>query len=213
LWGENQEAFRRAVSTGFRASTVLVAPIALGCAIYPDIGIRAFSRNTFGPAEDDLRLLSLFVLALFFSMLLGVAITAAGRSRAWAVCQFGCVVVSAVLDPILVPYFQTHHGNGSLGICVSTVVSEAFMVAGGMWLVPPGILNRAFARTVGLTAMAALAMVATARVLSHVTPFVAAPVAVAAYAVCLWSIGGVDPALVQIVTDAVGRRFRRSADP
>ena len=39
---------------------------------------------------------------------------AAGRERPWAISQFLCVVVSAALDPILVPWFQAHRGNGGL---------------------------------------------------------------------------------------------------
>jgi len=210
LWNEDKDAFRRAVSTGLRASTVLVAPIALGCALYPDIGIRAFSRHSFGPAEADVRVLSLFVLALFYSMILGGAVTAAGRIRPWAVCQFGCVIVSAVLDPLLVPYCQHRYGNGSLGVCVSTVVSESFIVVSGGALLPSGILDRRLARTVGLTIVAGLAMVAAARLLSGVSSFVAAPIAVVAYGVCLWGTGGVDPALVDLIRSSVTRRFARA---
>jgi O-antigen/teichoic acid export membrane protein len=210
LWNDDRDGFRRAVSTGLRASTVLVAPIALGCALYPDIGIRAFSRHEFGPAEADVRVLSVFVLALFYSMILAVAITASGRSRAWAVCQFSCVVVSAVLDPLLVPYCQHRYGNGSLGVCASTVVSEVLIVVAGGALLPRGILDRRLARTLGLTVVAGLAMVAAARLLSGVTSFVAAPIAVVAYGVCLWGTGGVDPALVDLIRNSVTRRFART---
>jgi O-antigen/teichoic acid export membrane protein len=211
LWNEDKKAFRSAASTGFRASTVLVAPIALGCALYPDIGVRAFSRHAFGPAEADVRVLSVFVLALFYSMILGSGIAAAGRSRAWAVCQFSCVVVSAVLDPLLVPYCQRRFGNGSLGVCVSTDVSELLMVAGGVLLLPGQVFDRRFARTAGVTVASGLAMFAAARVLSHLSSFIAAPIAVVAYGVALWAMGGVDPALAKLIGDSVGRRFKRAA--
>jgi O-antigen/teichoic acid export membrane protein len=208
LWAEDKEGFRRAVSTGLRASTVLVAPIALGCALYPDIGIRAFSRHTFGPAEADLRVLSLFVFALFYSMVLGAAITAAERSRPWAICQFSCVIVSAVLDPLLVPFFQARYGNGSLGVCVSTVVSEMLMVAGGLSLLPKGVLDRSLAKTMGITVASGIAMVAVARALARLNPFIGAPVSVLVFGGAMWAMGGVDPALAKLIQQSVTRRFR-----
>jgi O-antigen/teichoic acid export membrane protein len=209
LWTDDRERFQRSFSTGLRASAVLVAPLSLGCAIYPDLAVRAFSRHSYGPAETDLRVLSLFVLALFFSMVLSTGLAAAGRSRPWAACQFGCVIVSAVLDPILVPYFQTRYGNGSLGVCVSIVVSETLMVVGGLALLPKGVLDRGFARALGLTAVSAIAMAATARALSHLNPFIAAPISVVAYGACLWATGGVDPALAELFRQTIARRFRR----
>jgi O-antigen/teichoic acid export membrane protein len=211
LWNEDKEGFERAVSTGLRATTVLVAPVALGCALYPDIGVSAFSHRAFGPAETDLRVLSLFVVALFFSMLLSAGITAAGRSRAWAVCQLSCVVVSTVLDPLLVPYCQTRFGNGSLGVCASTVVSEAMMVAGGAWLIPGHVFDRRFARTAGLTVVSGLLMTAVAFALSRVSSFVAAPIAVATYGVAIWVMGGVAPVLADLIRESIGKRLRRRA--
>jgi O-antigen/teichoic acid export membrane protein len=187
---ENPEAFRSTVRGAIRATTVLAVPVALGCALYADIGIRIFSRQSFGPAESDLRVLSLFLLACYFSMVLGNAIAAAGRPRGWAVAQFACVVVSAVADPILVPWFQAHYGNGGLGICVSSVASEFLMMASAIWLSPRGLFDRSLVRSFLQAALAGGAMVVAARLLSGVSSFVSAPLAVLAYSGCLWAVGG-----------------------
>ena len=42
--------------------------------------------------------------------------------------------MSAVLDPILVPWFQARKHNGGLGICASTVASEVLMLVSGLFL-------------------------------------------------------------------------------
>jgi Na+-driven multidrug efflux pump len=149
-------------------------------------------------------------LLLYFSMMLGTALAAAGRQRPWAVSQFMCVVVSAALDPLLVPWIQSRSGNGGLGICVSTVLSEALMVVAGVWLAPPGILDRHLARGLGLALLAGGAMVVVARGLSGITPFVAAPISVVAYGLCLWATGGLDSEQLAMLRSAIGRRFSRS---
>jgi O-antigen/teichoic acid export membrane protein len=200
---EDPAGFRSTVQSSLRATTVLVMPVALGCALYAEIGIRIFSKQSFGPAEADLQVLAVFLLACYFTMVLGNALAAAGRPRGWAIAQFACVVVSAVADPILVPWFQTRYGNGGLGICVSSVASEILMVASAIWLSPPGIFDRTLAKQLFLTVVAGGAMAGAARLLSGITPFVAAPISVIAYATCLWAIGGLGKEQLQMLKRVV----------
>jgi O-antigen/teichoic acid export membrane protein len=206
LWVENQQAFRDTAASALRATAVLVMPVTLGCALYADIGIRIFSKESFGPAEADLQVLSVFVLACYFTMVLGVTLAAAGRQKAWAAAQFVCVVVSAVFDPLLVPWFQTHMGNGGLGICVSSVASEILMVVAAVWICPKGVFGRALVRQLLLTVVAGGAMVLAARLLVRVTPFVAAPIAVCAYVACLWATGGLTKEHVAMLRKIVKRQ-------
>jgi O-antigen/teichoic acid export membrane protein len=192
LHAEDQGSFRRTAAGAMRTTAILVVPVALGCALYPDLGIRLFSRESFGPAEDDLRVLAIYLLLLYFSMPVGTCLVAAGRQRAWAATQATGVVVSAVLDPVLVARFQARTGNGGLGVCVATVVSEVLMVAGGIALMPRGVFDRKLGYKLlrGLAAGAAMAAVGRATV--SLTSFASAPLAVAAYAASLWMLGGLD---------------------
>jgi O-antigen/teichoic acid export membrane protein len=207
LHEEDKEAFRQLLAKGLRISTFIVVPIAIGCALYPDIGIRLYSRRSFGPAEDNLRIMSAFIVLTYFAIMLGTGLSAAGKQRSWAATQFLCVVISAVADPLLVPWFQSHHGNGGLGVCVSTVLSEVLMVAVGLRLAPAGVVNKDMLRGLGTAAASGLAMVMCARILSGITPFVAAPLAVGAYAACLWGTGGVKGDDVAALGDVVARKL------
>lgn len=211
LHAEDFDAYRSTVTSALRTATVVVVPVALGCALYADLGIRIFSREAFAPAEDNLRVLSLFVLLLYFSMTLGTSLAAAGLQRAWAITQVACVAVSAIVDPWLIPWFQRWNGNGSLGVCVATVLSEVLMVVVGFWLAPAGIFNRALAKGIGLSFAAGLAMAAVALLLRHhVTPLVGAPISVGAYAGCLWLVGGLDKEQIQMIRGMVSRKARRA---
>jgi O-antigen/teichoic acid export membrane protein len=118
LYATDLEAFKRTTRNALRGTSLMVIPVALGCLLYPDIGIAFYDRKSFLPAEMNVRFLSLFVLLLYFTMPLGICVLAAGRQRAWTIVQSSCIVVSLALDPIL-PWFQRRTGNGA-GVCVAT---------------------------------------------------------------------------------------------
>src|SRR3990172_9270605 len=209
LHATDQGAFLKTVSASVRGTCILVIPVALGCALFPEIGTTAFGRAAFSPAEDNLRVLSLHLFLVYFTMPLGICLTAAGRQRAWAAAQAACVGVSVVLDPILVPLFQRRMGNGGLGVCVAVVVSEIVVLVFGVVLVPRGIFDRQFWRSLLLALVSGLAMVIVARGLRSVSSFLAAPAALGAYVGALWITGGLDRSHVGAIRDMVKRRVSR----
>jgi O-antigen/teichoic acid export membrane protein len=212
LYATDLPGFKQATNGALRSTCLLVVPAALGCALFPDIGIAVFSRRSFGPAEDNLRVLSIFLFIVYFSMPIGNCIIAAGRQRAWALVQALCVAVSLVGDPILVPWFERHMGNGGLGVCWTAAISEVFVLAIGVAIAPPGIFDRRLGRSLGLAGIAGLAMAATARALTWLTPFAAAPIAVAVYVATLWLTGGIEKSHVAAAREVLTRKLlRRSA--
>jgi O-antigen/teichoic acid export membrane protein len=211
LHSENHDEYRRLARNALSNTTVLVVPVALGCYLFPELGIRLFNRDSFGPAEDNLRVLSLLLVLTYFSMPISSSLVAAGRQRPWAIVQLSCVVVSLVADPWLIPWFQVHRGNGGLGVCAAAVLSEVLMVSAGIVLLPRGIIDRGLGRRLLLAGCAGGAMFAAARLLGGITPWVTAPLSVLAYAVCLWGIGGIDATQVAAVRSLVSRRFARRA--
>jgi O-antigen/teichoic acid export membrane protein len=209
LHAENHDEYLRTASSAIRTTTILSVPLALGCFLYPDIGIRIFSRDSFGAAEDNLRILAGFLFLLYFSMPLGCALLAGGKQRAWSMVQIACIVFSVILDPVLIPWFQERSGNGGLGVCVATLVSELFMVGLGVWLTPRGLFDRKLLRQLGLVLAAGGAMYAIARLLGGLTVFAAAPIAVVGYVLCLWLIGGLDKDQIAAFRGIFARKLAR----
>jgi len=210
LFSEDKEEFNRTTSDALRAVSLVVMPMALGCALFPDIGIAIFGRSSFGRADENLRVLSLFVFLVYFSMPLGTCILAAGKQRAWSVVQSLCVVTSVLLDPLLVPWFQKRNGNGGMGLCVATVISEAVVVVCGCVLAPRGIFGRKFFRSVLPSLLSGGAMATVAWIATRLGSFVAAPLALAAYAAALWLTGGVDKRQLETIRASLGRKLSRS---
>jgi O-antigen/teichoic acid export membrane protein len=206
------KGFASTTSGSLRAVSLLVFPAALGCALFPDLAIAIFSRKSFGPAEDNLRVLSAFVFLVYFSMPLGTCILAAGKQRIWSLVQSLCVAVSLALDPLLVPLFQRRFHNGGLGLCLATVVSEVVVVACGLFLVPRGVLDRNLLRTVALALFSGCVMAIVARLAAPLTSWVAAPLALLAYGLALWLTRAIEEEQMAGIRSFIQRRFSRSRD-
>src|SRR5262249_36779596 len=151
-------AFVRVTKDALLGTSIVVVPVALGCILYPDIGVAFYDRRLFAAAETNVRVLSIFVFLLYFTMPIGVAILAAGRRRVWSDVQSLCIVVSLALDPFLVVWFQRRYGNGGLGICVTTVISEVIVLACGVWLAPAGLFDWQFWRAFAPITISGVAM-------------------------------------------------------
>jgi O-antigen/teichoic acid export membrane protein len=203
---EDLDSYRRTAAAALRTTTILVVPVALCCFLYPDVGVRLYSRDSFRPAEDDLRIMAGYLFLVYFSMPVGTSLVAAGRQKAWTITQFGCVIVSLALSPILIQRFEATHGNGGLGVCIANVCSEVLMVAIGVWLLPRGVLNRAFARQLGLALLAALVMAAVGFLTLPFGSFLSAPVALVAYVAFLWATGVLDRAQLRALRGLVRRQ-------
>lgn len=209
LHGTDNHGFGEAVNGSLRAVALMVVPVAIGCAVYPEIGVSIFSRESFAEAEDNLRVSALFLALVYFTMPLGTALMAAGRQRMWAFVQSLCVVVSLVLDPLLVPLFQQHIGNGGLGLCVAGVISELVVLIFGLALMPKGVLDRRLASSVSKALLAGAAMAVFAFVARPVTPFAAAPAAVLVYVLALYFSGGSERQQLLSMANAVTSRLAR----
>jgi len=209
LYATDRANFTETSNGALRGVSLLAIPTALACGLYPQIGVSLFNRESFGPAEDNLRVLSVLVALIYFSMPLSTCIMAAGKQRAWSIVQSLCVVASLILDPILVPMFQQRTGNGGLGLCVAAVISEALMIAVGVALAPAGVFDAKLRRVLMLSTVAGIAMLLVARVTQTLTPFIAAPLALSAYAAVLWLTGGIDKGQISMAWTAIGGRFAR----
>ncbi|MDB4973298.1 MAG: Membrane protein [Myxococcaceae bacterium] len=211
LFVTDQAGFQRTTRDSIATVSLLVVPMVLGCALYPDVGVSIFGRAAFQPAEDDLRFSSPYLFLLYFSMPVGCALVAAGRQKLWTAIQLGSVVSNAVLDPFLIRYFQDRHGNGGLGLCVAGAVSEALLVAAGLAIMPRGVFDRGLAKTLSLAVLSGGAMAATAFALrALLPPLVAAPISGLAYGAVLYMSGAISPEQLGALTGLVQRRLRRN---
>lgn len=207
---DEPDSYANVARGAFQGVALLAVPVAVGCALYPELGVAIFSRRSFGAAETNLRILSVFLFLVYFSMPLGTCIMAAGKQRAWSIVQGLCVLVSLVLDPLLVPWYQARTGNGGLGLCIAAVASEAVVVGCGIALTPRGVFDSKLVRSILLALASGGAMALVSRLAQSLTPWLAAPLSVIAYGVALWLTGGVDRDQIAAAKSTIFRKFSRN---
>jgi O-antigen/teichoic acid export membrane protein len=210
LHAEGDPNFLDTTRAALRGTIVLAAPIAVCCWVYRDVGLSIFGHQGFGQAESNLRVLSIYLFLMYISMPIGSALMAAGHQKQWAASQFVCVAVSAILDPLLIPWFQTHYGNGGIGVCIAAVVSEVAMVTIAIALFPQRLFDRKLVLILLRSAVAGGAMVVVARLLSIISPFIAAPLVLLTYVGVLWAIGGVERSQIELLRNAIAKRRARA---
>jgi O-antigen/teichoic acid export membrane protein len=209
LWVENRAEFARTTTGALRACIVVMVPLAVGCYLFAELGIRLFSKEAFGPAVKNLQILSAFVLMLYLTMTIGTCLAAAGRQRAWTMAGCLKVAVQTAGTWLFIPWFQRREGNGGLAVSWATALGEALMLVIGLAMMPRGIFDRSIVRTALQAAAAGGAMVVVARLLPNVTQFVVAPLAGLAYLVVLYAVGGIDKSQIESVKGMVRRKILR----
>jgi O-antigen/teichoic acid export membrane protein len=209
LHNDSKQAWAALTATACELVALCSVPAALGCLLYADVGVALFNKERFGPAADNLRVLSGFVFFVYFNITIGTALQAARREKAWAAAQALCVLVSAAADPLLIPYFQRRYGNGGLGVGVSTVVSEVLMMAAAFRLLPKGALQGRLAVAVGRAMLAGVAMAAVALVLRSAPWPASMAASLCAYGVALALLGGVGDQSRELFRDVVVAKLRR----
>lgn len=187
-------------------TSLLAVPIALSCALYPDIGIQIFSKEAFAQAQQNLVLVSFALYLMYITMALGIALLAAKRQKIWAAVQSICVVVSCLLDPALIAWFQEHHGNGGLGIAAAAGISEVLMVAAAIYLSPRGVFSKDIGMALLRTLAAGVAMGLVALLLRRFSSWIAAPFALSTYVVALWALGGLQRDQLALFLSAFRRK-------
>lgn len=190
LWHQDRGDFARTTREALHASVLITIPLAVGCAAFAELGILLYSKEAYGPAITNLRILAAYMFPLYMSMVLGTCLNAIGRQRTWTAVQCLCIVISLVADPLLVPWFQQHYGNGGLGVNLTTLGSELVMMSLGFWLLPSGIIDRGLLMQLLRASAAGAAMALCAWLLADVPLWVSIPATLATYAIALIAFGG-----------------------
>jgi O-antigen/teichoic acid export membrane protein len=208
---EDPEQFKVTLRRSISGTGLLAIPLALGCALFSDLGVALYGEGDYAPVGQNLIVLSFMILLVYFSMPISSALLAAGRHVAWASAQIACVGLRVVLNLLLIPWFQEHYGNGGIGVCVSAVLCEIVLVGVALYILPRGVINRELSTQLGKGVLAGVAMAAAALALRglNINPWLAAPITAVAYFGVLYLVGGIDMTQISRITDGIKGKFTR----
>jgi hypothetical protein len=120
--------------------------------------------------------------------------------------------VSLIADPLLIRLFQARSGNGGLGVCVALGLAEGVMLAGGLVLIPKGVLDRSLLRELGRGMVAGAAMAGVAYAL-RLVPWVGLPGSVLVYVGVQAALGGLSKDVVDQLRGIASAKLGRAAPP
>jgi polysaccharide transporter, PST family len=210
LFVEDRDEFVRIAKNALYGVSILAIPAAFGCALFPELGVSIFGRGSYRHAEDNLRIQAIFLFLLYFSMPLGTSILAANKQRIWALVQGTGVMVSLVLGPFLIKWFQAHYGNGGMGTSTGLAISEAVVIVCGIAIAPKGMIDAGLLRNIGLALVSGLVMAAIALLTKPISLFLAVPASLLGYGVSAWLTGALRPSLIAQVKGFIGSKFSRN---
>lgn len=207
LWTTDRATYHGLVRLGLRTVAIIGVLAGTGTALFAPWIVNLIYGASFAPAAQSLSVMSVFIVLVYGSIVLGPAIAAAGRQWLWCGAQSLCLVVSVVLDPILIPWTQTTYGNGSVGVSMAVGVAEIAMVSCGLLIVPRGVVGSALGRTLLRCLVAAVAAGGLGW-LSRGLPLVALPVTMVTYVGALWLQRELDPELLLLAPPWLVRVLR-----
>ena len=159
----------------------LGALAAVGTFLFADVAVGLIYGRHFYPAVALLQTFAPIYPLFFMDILLGIAITAVGKTKEIAVVKVLSVVVSTGLNFLLIPLCQARLGNGGIGLILAFGSTEILMLSGFLWLLPRGAVDHSAVLNFLRAAAAAGGTAGIFWVLPSVTPWLAVPTCLAVF--------------------------------
>ncbi len=135
--------FQRLASRSIRMVSLVDIPACIGTMLLATSLLPLLHYPTsFNQAIPLIMILALNMPLVALDMVMGAILIAMGKQKAWT----GVGVIAAVINPIVnlwaIPATQHAFGNGAIGASLTTVLSEAIMFFGALYLRPRGVFTR-----------------------------------------------------------------------
>ena len=138
-----QTAFARAAERLMNLLLFVAVPISAGLIAVAGPLIRLlYGAKAFAQAAENLQVLGVSLLLVCVDILLGTVLIARGKEKPWARMAIAAAVFNPLLNLALIPLAGRLWGNGGIGVSIATLLTEALMMAGALWLMPPGVFSR-----------------------------------------------------------------------
>src|SRR5262249_18033287 len=147
LWAAQSEQFRPTVRKTLHLLVVITVPLAVALLVLADEIIGAlFTLERYRPSVPILRVHALSLGMVFVDYYLVGILMAIGRERQWIRIVAAACLVNPALNWVLIPLTASRLGNAGIGAGLATLVTEVFILACALRVVPAGTFARAPAR-------------------------------------------------------------------
>lgn len=125
----------------FNLLFLAAVPIGFGLIAISDPLIALIFGPDFRESAPILQVFGIVLIFTYQNILVGSFLISSDRQNPWTKVIIIAALLSIPLDLILVPWCQATFNNGAIGGTIAFVITEAFMLAGGIYLLPKGTLG------------------------------------------------------------------------
>jgi O-antigen/teichoic acid export membrane protein len=157
---DDTKAFNAIARRAVHAAAIITIPMALGLMLLPDKIIELLGYpETFSHSVLPLILLAPHLPVAAIDLMIGCVLATRDKQRQWALTAVAAACLNPLLNAFAIPFTQQLVGNGAIGAAAITTVTEVFMMAVGLRLLPAGVFNRETVNNVLRMLAAGVAMV------------------------------------------------------
>lgn len=145
----DHRTFNRIARRAVHVVALVGIPMALGIMLLPDklIAVLRYPES-FNNSTVPLMLLALSIPLIGVDMVIGTVLNTRDRQRQWAMTAVAAAVLNPTLNILAISHTQAAYGNGAIGAAAITTLTEVFMMAVGLRLLPRGVFDGATLRGV-----------------------------------------------------------------
>lgn len=142
FWNDKNGVLEKSVSESLRLMILVGIPIAILIYLFSSSIIDFFmGLNGYTPSVLILKIFALSIPIVYVDVILGSAILGAtDKQKSWTLVGFLAIFVNISINLFLIPYTQSAYGNGGIGAAIATLVTELFVMAFAISLLPTSYL-------------------------------------------------------------------------
>jgi O-antigen/teichoic acid export membrane protein len=165
-----------------------------------------YGHGRFEQTASILRVSAIFLPLQFLGVLLGSAMSAVGRNKAFAKISIVRIAVFMVLSWLLIHYFQQRFGNGAIGLAITAGVAEIPTTIAYLILLPRGAVGSTTMLNAGRACIASLCTVVPLSMLQPLSVLYLTPLFALLFAVIAMVTRLVSPSELRLVTEVTRSR-------
>jgi O-antigen/teichoic acid export membrane protein len=157
---ESPTEFTRLANRGICVVAFVGLPASIGIALVAsDVFAFLNYQAGFEHAVPLIQILALHIPIVGMDMVLGSALIAVDRQKAWTLIACGAAILNPLLNLVAIPMTMHAFGNGAIGAAIVTVLTEVLMMIGALALRPAGVMSRGVVSFTLRSAAAAIVMI------------------------------------------------------
>ena len=206
--------FSPTVNKSLQLAVFVATPVAIGIAlIAPNIMGLFHYPAQFKHAVVLIQILSIGMPIVAINMILGIAVAAIDRQKAWLLVGCVGVLFNPAVNLVAIPATSRHYGNGAIGASIVTVATELVIMAGAIWLRPAGVLDRRTLSFLVRTLLAGAAMIPMVLLVRNLPFEIMVAVGIATFAGACCCLRLVSPRMVRGHVSQLLKSARERARP